>query len=75
VPNLATGTPPYPEHSSGANAVSSVTGILKLYFGGDELAFSMPSGAAGLTVNPRQYQGSTTCSWAYRSAGPVATDD
>jgi hypothetical protein len=41
------------------NVISPVagrfTGILELFFGTDELDFSISSGAAGLTVNPRQY--------------------
>jgi hypothetical protein len=50
-----TATPPYPDHSSGANNLSgSTTGILALYFG-DEFEFSIPSTTPGLLENPRQY--------------------
>ena len=49
-------TPPYPDHTSGANCIGgAVTTILQLYFGTDELEFSVSSTAAGLTVNPRVY--------------------
>ncbi|MCM2311121.1 MAG: vanadium-dependent haloperoxidase [Steroidobacteraceae bacterium] len=49
-------TPPYPEYHSGANMLAaSITGILRLYFGSDELSFSVSSSAANLVVNPRQY--------------------
>jgi hypothetical protein len=50
------GTPPYPDHHSGANMlVASITGILRQYFGSDELSFSISSSAAGVVVNPRHY--------------------
>jgi hypothetical protein len=50
-----TATPPYPDHSSGANNLSgSTTGILALYFG-DEFEFSIASTTPGLLENPRQY--------------------
>jgi hypothetical protein len=49
-------TPPYPDHSSGANNLSgAVTTILQLYFRTDEMDFAISSGVAGLTVNPRPY--------------------
>jgi hypothetical protein len=49
-------TPPYPEYHSGANMLAaSITGILRLYFGTDELSFSISSTAANVTTNPRQY--------------------
>jgi hypothetical protein len=49
-----TGTPPYPDHSSGANNLSgSTTGILALYFG-DQFEFSIESFIPGV-VNPRLY--------------------
>lgn len=48
-------SPPYPDHSSGANNLSgSITGILALYFG-DEFEFSIASTTPGLLVNPRPY--------------------
>ena len=50
-------TPPYPDHSSGANNLSgSITTILRLHFGTDEMDFAISSGVAGLTVNPRTYE-------------------
>jgi hypothetical protein len=56
LPMIPTGTPPYPDYTSGQNSVSgSITGIRELYFGTDEFEFSILSPAAGLTVNPRQY--------------------
>ena len=49
-------TPPYPDHHSGANLLTaSTTGILRLFFGSDELSFSVSSSAANLVVNPRHY--------------------
>jgi hypothetical protein len=49
-------TPPYPDHSSGANNLGgSTTGILELYFGSDEFEFSITSSTPGLLVNPRPY--------------------
>jgi len=48
-------TPPYPDHSSGANNLAgSITRILELYFG-DEFEFSIASTTPGLLVNPRPY--------------------
>jgi hypothetical protein len=48
-------SPPYPDHSSGANNLAgSITGILELYFG-DEFEFSIASTTPGLLVNPRPY--------------------
>ena len=56
LPMIPTGTPPYPDYTSGFNSLSgSITGILELYFGTDEFEFSILSSAAGLTVNPRLY--------------------
>jgi hypothetical protein len=56
LPMIPTGTPPYPDYTSGFNNLSgSFTGMLELYFGTDEFEFSILSPAAGLTVNPRQY--------------------
>jgi hypothetical protein len=53
VPFIA--TPPYPDHSSGANNLAgSTTGILALYFG-DEFEFSIASTTPDLLENPRQY--------------------
>jgi len=50
-------TPPYPDHSSGANNISgSFTGILRLFFGTDDIAYTLTSPATGLTTNPRSYQ-------------------
>lgn len=49
-------TPPYPDYSSGANNLSgSITTILQMFFGTDEMNFSISSGAAGLLLNPRPY--------------------
>lgn len=49
-------TPPYPEYHSGADLLAaSITGILRLYFGSDELSLSVSSSAANLVVNPRHY--------------------
>jgi hypothetical protein len=48
-------SPPYPDHSSGANNLAgSITGILELYFG-NEFEFSIASSTPGLLVNPRPY--------------------
>ena len=56
LPMIPSGTPPYPDYTSGQNSVAgSITGILELYFGTDEFEFSILSSVAGLTVNPRQY--------------------
>jgi hypothetical protein len=49
-------TPPYPDHTSGANNVSGAfTGILRLFFQSDEFEFTLTSPAAGVVTNPRQY--------------------
>jgi hypothetical protein len=49
-------TPPYPDHSSGANALTaSLYTVLQLYFGTDALDFSVSSGAASVVTDPRQY--------------------
>jgi hypothetical protein len=49
-------TPPYPEFHSGANLLAaSITGILRRYFGSDELSFSVSTSAANVLVNPRHY--------------------
>lgn len=50
-------TPPYPEYSSGANCLAAaILTTLQLYFGSDELEFSIASGVLGLTTNPRAYE-------------------
>jgi hypothetical protein len=50
-------TPPYPDHSSGANNITgAITTILQLFFETDEFDFSVASATAGLLVNPRFYQ-------------------
>jgi hypothetical protein len=49
-------TPPYPDHSSGANNITgSISTILQLFFGTDEFDFSVSSTATGLLTNPRTY--------------------
>jgi len=49
-------TPPYPDHSSGANCITgAITTILKLFFGTDEFAFSVSSPNPGLVTNPRSF--------------------
>lgn len=49
-------TPPYPDYSSGANClVASITTLLRLYFGTDEVPFSVSSSAPGSSQNPRYY--------------------
>ncbi len=49
-------TPPYPDHSSGANnVVGAFTGILRLFFQTDAFEFTLTSPAAGVATNPRQY--------------------
>jgi hypothetical protein len=56
LPMIPSGTPPYPDYTSGqTNLAGSFTGILELYFGTDEFEFSILSSAAGVTVNPRRY--------------------
>ncbi|HET7219188.1 MAG TPA: vanadium-dependent haloperoxidase [Vicinamibacterales bacterium] len=55
VPLIA--TPPYPDHSSGANNVSgSFLGMLRLFFHTDDFEFALTSPVGGLLTNPRQYQ-------------------
>lgn len=50
-------TPPYPDHSSGANNITGAfTETLRLFFGTDEFAFTVSSTAGGLITNPRTYQ-------------------
>ena len=54
VPFLA--TPPYPDHSSGANNITGgITTILQLFLGTDDFEFSVSSPNAGLTTNPRPF--------------------
>jgi hypothetical protein len=49
-------SPPYPDHSSGANNLAaSITGTLANFFGTDEFEFSITSSIANLLVNPRPY--------------------
>jgi hypothetical protein len=49
-------TPPYPDHSSGANCITgAVTTILQLFFGTDEFAFTVSSPNPGLVTNPRSF--------------------
>jgi len=49
-------TPPYPEFHSGANLLAaSITGVLRQFFGSDELSFSVSSPVANALVNPRHY--------------------
>ena len=49
-------TPPYPDHTSGANNVSGAfTGMLRLFFGTDEIDYALTSPVAGLLTNPRTY--------------------
>jgi hypothetical protein len=49
-------TPPYPDHTSGANCITgSVTTILQLFFGTDDFAFTVASQNAGLVTNPRSF--------------------
>jgi hypothetical protein len=49
-------TPPYPDHSSGANALaSSILSTAALVLGTEDLNFAITSSVAGLTTNPRQY--------------------
>ena len=48
--------PPYPDHSSGANSLAgSILGTLQLFFGTDDMLFSVSSSASPLNVNPRIY--------------------
>jgi hypothetical protein len=49
-------TPPYPDHSSGANCITgAATTILQLFFGTDEFAFTVASPNAGVITNPRSF--------------------
>ena len=49
-------TPPYPDHSSGANCITgAVTTVLQRFFETDEIDFVVTSTAANLLVNPRAY--------------------
>jgi hypothetical protein len=49
-------TPPYSDHSSGANNLSgSITTILRLFHGTDDVHFSISSPVGGLLQNPRHY--------------------
>ena len=49
-------TPPYPDYSSGANCLAaSILTTVQLFFGSDELEFSVLSSIGGLTKNPRVY--------------------
>jgi hypothetical protein len=51
-----TGTPPYPEYSSGANCLaSSILTTVELILGTGDVSFAIASSVAGLTTNPRQY--------------------
>jgi hypothetical protein len=55
-PWLAKVTPPYPDYTSGANAVNSaVTHVLALFFGTDHLAFSLNSGNPNVIQKTRTY--------------------
>ena len=50
-------TPPYPDHSSGANCLAAaILTTLQLHFGTDEFNFSVQSPVANVTTNPRPYQ-------------------
>ena len=49
-------TPPYSDHSSGANALaSSILSTVELVLGTDALNFSISSAVTGVSTNPRQY--------------------
>ncbi len=49
-------TPPYPEYSSGANCLTAaVTTVMQLFFGTDNIVFTVSSPLQDLLVNPRQY--------------------
>ncbi len=51
-----TGTPPYPDYTSGANCLaSSILTTVNLVLGTDDVNFSITSSIAGLTTNPRPY--------------------
>ena len=48
--------PPYPDYSSGANCLAaSLLTTVQLFFGTEELPFSILSTTANLTTNPRHY--------------------
>jgi hypothetical protein len=49
-------TPPYPDHSSGANKITgAVTTILQLFFDTDDFHFTVSSPNAGVVTNPRSF--------------------
>ena len=49
-------TPPYADHSSGANNLSgSITTVMALFFGSDEMHLAITSPIGGLLQNPRHY--------------------
>ncbi len=49
-------TPPYPDHTSGANNITgAVTTLLQLFFDTDEFEFTVSSPNAGLLTNPRSF--------------------
>ena len=49
-------TPPYPDYTSGANALAaSILTTLQLFFATDRFDFSVQSSIGGLTTNPRTY--------------------
>jgi hypothetical protein len=50
-------TPPYPDYTSGANCLTgSVTTMLRLFLGTDDVDFSISSTAPAVAVNPRAYR-------------------
>lgn len=50
-------TPPYPDYTSGGNGVTgSTTGILKLYFGKDDVAFTVTSPSKEAKEKTRNYK-------------------
>jgi hypothetical protein len=50
-------TPPYSDHSSGANCLTgSIVATLQLFFRTDRFDFEISSGATGLQTNPRRYR-------------------
>jgi hypothetical protein len=49
-------TPPYPDHSSGANNITgAAAAILQLFFQTDDLSFDVSSANAGVVTNPRSF--------------------
>jgi hypothetical protein len=49
-------TPPYPDYTSGANCLAgSITTMLRLYLGTDDVDFTISSPVANLMQNPRSY--------------------